>query len=103
MACPDATLSALPDLLYESATDQSRWPDFLQELTTTMKETAALLIVHDTDRQYHNVNVVDPLSTILCRQCLPKKMNGGDEATHSSERLGCYRGHVMSRPNERIL
>src|SRR4029077_7500218 len=71
MTCSDTELSALIDLLYESAVDQTRWPDFLYKLANTMKATAAVLVVHDTECQQHCVNMsvgVDPASTILSRQ-----------------------------------
>jgi DNA-binding CsgD family transcriptional regulator len=86
MNCSDATLSALLDLLYESATDQARWPDFLLKLTNTMKATTAVLVVHDAGRQFHNVNVsvgIDPASTILYQQYFGEK----DEWWRRSQRI----------------
>jgi DNA-binding CsgD family transcriptional regulator len=68
MTCSDTELSVLLDLLYESAADQTRWPDFLLKLANTMKSRAAVLIVHDTECQHHSVNMsvgVDPDSTTL--------------------------------------
>src|SRR4051794_17414710 len=71
MTCSDAELSVLLDLLYESAADQTRWPDFLSKVANTTKSAAAVLIVHDTGCQHHSINMsvgVDPASTALYHQ-----------------------------------
>jgi DNA-binding CsgD family transcriptional regulator len=71
MTCSEAELSVLLELLYESAADQTRWPDFLYKLANITKATAAVLVVHDTECQHHSINMsvgVDPASTALYRQ-----------------------------------